>query len=519
MNQVLRAFSAVVDDVDASERSVVAKISAGDVDRHRTIISSSGVRFENYRKNPVVLFEHGRSLSRGSLPIGRNVWIKSDGKGTGRILAKTRFAEDDFSDLLFSFYQDGTMRGWSISILPEETSPPSREELRSRPELKDCEIIFRASDLLEYSAVSVPSCASALSDPELRSLSTLVVRGFWTPSEEIEPLIAPVVERMNESTGLADGGALVADDDDDDVKTKKKKKKKSEDDDESDDDAETSAADDVKRAVDDADDDDDEPVTRDGPVDEPRDSIGRWTDGAGSDKNEVRRRKKKKLDLGYGEPDDSGTLHKKDSAASRKRDAATKRLQESYDKHPIYKTDAVLRDPKTGATYSFSVTKNAYHLSESEEKKYRAVMHVAKDGATEDEDSESFNNVDKAVKWVHATYKLNLKEGLKPTTSDRSAIPDLAVDAVETESEAAAFVETVERIAPDVEVETAAVVEPPPVVAPEPEPARDPFAGLPPFIGRSFADVYIRRSRRIDAWVQANRKMIRDFNDWRCGKG
>lgn len=197
MENILRSFGAVIDDVDASERSIVAKISTGELDRYRTVIKSNGVDFANYRKNPIVLFEHGKSPVRGSVPIGKNVWIKQDGVGNGRILAKTRFAEDEFSDLLFSFYKDETMRGWSVSILPSDAGAPTREEVRSRPELKDCELVYRTSELLEYSCVSVPGAAGALTDPELRSLSTLVVRGFWQPTEDVKPLVEPIVAELS----------------------------------------------------------------------------------------------------------------------------------------------------------------------------------------------------------------------------------------------------------------------------------------------------------------------------------
>jgi hypothetical protein len=258
MQNVIRSFGAEIDDVRADERSIVAKISTGELDRYRTVIKSAGVDFANYRKNPVVLFEHGKSPVRGTLPIGRNLWVKPDGVGNGRILAKTIFAKDEFSDLLFSFYKDGTMRGWSISILPEDVGPPSRDEVRSRPEMKDCELVYRSSEMLEYSAVGIPGAADCLSDPELRSLSTLVVRGFWTPPDDVKPLVEPIVERMSESTCLADGGALVEDD-------AKPKKKRSADDGEEDEEDDDEAAD---RSMDDESGDDAEPESpaEDAPV-------------------------------------------------------------------------------------------------------------------------------------------------------------------------------------------------------------------------------------------------------------
>lgn len=207
MENILRSYGAVIDDVNASERSVVAKISTGEIDRYRTVIKSNGVDFTNYRKNPVVLFEHGKSPIRSTLPIGRNAWIKQDGVGNGRILAKTIFAKDEFSDLLFSFYKDETMRGWSISILPEDAGPPSRDEIRSRPEMKDCELVYRTSEILEYSAVGIPGAADCLTDPELRSLSKLVVRGFWEPTEDVKPLVEPIVEELSGEEAVADEAA------------------------------------------------------------------------------------------------------------------------------------------------------------------------------------------------------------------------------------------------------------------------------------------------------------------------
>lgn len=274
MENILRSFGAVIDDVNANDRTIVAKISAGDVDRYRTMIDSHGVRLENYRKNPIVLFEHGKSPIRGTVPIGRNVWIKQDGVGNGRILAKTRFAEDDFSDLLFSFYKDGTMRGWSISLLPEDVSAPTRDEIRNRPELRNCEAIYRSGDLLEYSVVSKPGLASALSDPELRSLSTLVVRGFWTPDDDVKPLVEPIVERMCESGGMADGGALVGDD----GEPKKKAKKRSADDESDDEEEEDEAAD--RSMADDEPSEIEAAAEPDAPADPPADVVRRDAEAA-----------------------------------------------------------------------------------------------------------------------------------------------------------------------------------------------------------------------------------------------
>ena len=142
---LLRAYEATVEDVSKAERMIVAKINTGDVDRYKTVISPEGIDLVAYRKNPCVLWEHGKDPQRGSLPIGRNQWIKPGGSGTGMLIAKTLFGKDEYSRALFDMYEDGTLRGWSVNILPDNKrcSPPTKEEMRARPELSECTMMYR----------------------------------------------------------------------------------------------------------------------------------------------------------------------------------------------------------------------------------------------------------------------------------------------------------------------------------------------------------------------------------------
>lgn len=204
LTPVRRAYDATIDDVSKAERSIVAKINTGDVDRYRTVISPEGIDLTAYRKNPCVLWEHGKDPQRGSLPIGRNKWIKSGGGGNGTLVAKTLFGSDDYSQALFDMYVDGTLRGWSVNILPNKKLcyPPTKEEIRARPDLADCTMMYRSGELAEYSGVAVPGNAE--------TLSILAERGIWCPS------------RATESQGLANGGAVVTPD----VASLPRKKKK-----------------------------------------------------------------------------------------------------------------------------------------------------------------------------------------------------------------------------------------------------------------------------------------------------
>lgn len=172
MNTVTRAYEATVDDVKPGERSVVSKINTDVIDRYRTVISPEGISLESYRKNPVVLWEHGKDPNRGTMPVGRNLWIKAD---AGRLIAKTVFRQDDYSQQLFEAYQDGGLRGWSVNILPRDSSPPTHDETRSRPHWAGADMIYRASELAEYSGTAVPG------NPD--TLTIMASRGIWISDE------------------------------------------------------------------------------------------------------------------------------------------------------------------------------------------------------------------------------------------------------------------------------------------------------------------------------------------------
>jgi hypothetical protein len=190
---IYRSYEATVDNVDKARRSVTAKINTGDIDRYRTVISPLGMDLDAYKSNPVVLHEHGQDPRRGTNPIGRNEWIKVDRGGRGSLIAKTTFRSDDYSSAIFDAYAEGYMSGWSVRVLPRDFGPPSHDEIRAWPELaRDCQLVYRSSELLEYSATSIPGNAACL--------SMAVQRGIFVP---------PSLRAMTESGGLATGGGLV----------------------------------------------------------------------------------------------------------------------------------------------------------------------------------------------------------------------------------------------------------------------------------------------------------------------
>jgi hypothetical protein len=185
---IYRAYRAQLDDVNPNARTVVARINTACVDRYRTVIDPKGITLRTYLENRVVLWEHGRDPLRGALPVGRNVWVKpAIGPDGPELLAKTEFfgGKDEFAQRVGDLYLSRDMKGFSVNVLPKEDScsPPTHDEIRERPELKDCVMVYRSSELLEYSAVAVPGNQEALTVDEARTVLRCLEHSIELPAE------------------------------------------------------------------------------------------------------------------------------------------------------------------------------------------------------------------------------------------------------------------------------------------------------------------------------------------------
>ncbi len=177
MQELFRSYDAQIDSVLEGERAVVARVNTAAVDRLRTVIDPLGCDVSHFNKTRSVLWNHGGDPIRGTVPIGQG-WVKVR-RSEGDILGKTTFAKDDFSEQLFQGYKEGSIRGWSIKAGVHDASPPTKEEIRSRPELSDCEMVYRKWDLIEFSATPTPGNSDCL--------TMLVSRGLITAPEGFVP--------------------------------------------------------------------------------------------------------------------------------------------------------------------------------------------------------------------------------------------------------------------------------------------------------------------------------------------
>lgn len=186
---VRRGYDAKVDDADDKTRTVVSVISTDGPDSYRSVFLPQGAELERYRKNPVVLLQHGGGPFGGdveaALPIGRNLWIKRSGN---KLLAKTQFTDEETNPLGAKVYRllaGEFMRGFSIGARPLEESPPTRAELKEREDWAAARVsvVYRRWELVEYSVVDVPSNPDAVVQA--------ITRGIALPGWESPPPAPP----------------------------------------------------------------------------------------------------------------------------------------------------------------------------------------------------------------------------------------------------------------------------------------------------------------------------------------
>lgn len=215
MNEFIRSFDASIgiDDVDMENRTVVAVINARTLDRYNSVIDPKGADFNNYEKNRIVLWEHGRDPRRNTDPIGKNLWLRTDGgERPKKILGKTRFLDDDFSQQRLEWYRDGVLNAFSIRVLPKEYGPPTPEEIRAWPELDnglpnetrgafDGALMYRAWELTEYSATAVPGNPDCVVVGRAAQMLDFVARGLlWLPDD-----VRPVIEERARAEAVESG--------------------------------------------------------------------------------------------------------------------------------------------------------------------------------------------------------------------------------------------------------------------------------------------------------------------------
>lgn len=130
-------------------------ISDETVDRYRTVIKVNGWQLDNYKRNPIVAYNHLAGSGDPDNIIGRgNVWIQDD-----KLMAEVEFepkSMNEKADKVRQKIEYGTISTTSVGFDPKEWTR-GIEDLGEDPKI----LYFRKQELLEFSIVDIPANPNA----------------------------------------------------------------------------------------------------------------------------------------------------------------------------------------------------------------------------------------------------------------------------------------------------------------------------------------------------------------------
>jgi len=124
-----------------SSNNLVFKISTNIPDRDEDILEPQGVKLENYRANPCVLFAHNYE----NLPVGRSV---RETVYPDYIESEVEFAPTEFAQDVRKLCEGGFLRAASVGFIGHKFEPIEGSKYGKR---------YTEWELLEWSVVPVPS--------------------------------------------------------------------------------------------------------------------------------------------------------------------------------------------------------------------------------------------------------------------------------------------------------------------------------------------------------------------------
>lgn len=135
------------------ERSIEHYISTEAKNRYGYALRNKGMKSDNYRKNPIVLYQHNtggffETPKPSETIIGSNISFSEDSKG---IIAKTKFADTELGNDILKMNVDGLLNSWSVGWESEDDF----QNVDGIPTMLDWE-------LLEYSSVIIPGNPEAV---------------------------------------------------------------------------------------------------------------------------------------------------------------------------------------------------------------------------------------------------------------------------------------------------------------------------------------------------------------------
>jgi len=173
--KILTDITFASDDDLKAKRQIRVIAASGRADRVGDIVKIDGIEYENYMKNPVILWAHDHY----ALPVGKAVGVENN---KGKLVMTIQFAtaeEYAFADTVYRMVLGGYLNGVSIGARVKEAEYIKDE---------DGHIVgrkFTSLELLELSVVPIPADSKAL---------VTAVKSGSVSSEEFEECFTKTLE-------------------------------------------------------------------------------------------------------------------------------------------------------------------------------------------------------------------------------------------------------------------------------------------------------------------------------------
>jgi len=137
--------------IDEATRSITFTISTDGRDRDGDIISQEGWDLKHFLENPMVLWSHDPSKPENVIARAESTKVIN-----GKLVSTAVFAEHPNAETIFQLYKGGFLNATSVGFVPSEM------ELIEGDKAGEIGFKFLKQNLLEYSAVAIPSNPEAL---------------------------------------------------------------------------------------------------------------------------------------------------------------------------------------------------------------------------------------------------------------------------------------------------------------------------------------------------------------------
>jgi HK97 family phage prohead protease len=145
-NKMIRKiFTTQIKEVEGTPRTLEFTITAETEDRDGEVVKASGGVFDNYVKNPVVLWVHDYK----GLPVGKTIAMAREGPSIKAVVEFPTKEEYEYADTVYKLCKGGYLGAVSIGFIPLESVKGKSDSEPSRT--------FTKWELLEFSIVPVPS--------------------------------------------------------------------------------------------------------------------------------------------------------------------------------------------------------------------------------------------------------------------------------------------------------------------------------------------------------------------------